>query len=74
MLNAYQIVEFKQKYNINFKMNKTINFDYLIRLSDIYSEEIVSILKSKKAQSPSDFQMNKKDVEFLFNNLQEIVL
>lgn len=55
MLNAYQIVEFKQKYNINFKMNKTINFDYLIRLSDIYSEEIVSILKSKKAQSPSDF-------------------
>ena len=73
MHNAHLITDLKQKYNVNFKMNKTISFDYLLRLCDIYSDEIVSIYKSQK-DSNSDFKIAKNEVENLFNNLREIIL
>lgn len=55
-------------------MNKKISFDYLIRLCDMFSEEILSIYKSQKTQKGDKFSIYQNDVEYLFNNLKEIIL
>lgn len=55
-------------------MNKTISFDYLLRLCDIYSDEIVSIYKSQKTLKGPEFKIYQNNVENLFNNLRETIL
>ena len=60
-----KIKEIKQKHRIHFKMDKTVNYSYLLQLSDIFCGQIERVLRDRQDKT----NQNSEEIKGLFSNL-----
>jgi len=57
--------EIKQKHRIHFKMDTTVNYHYLLQLSDIFCSQIERLLRDRQDKK----NQNSEEIMDLFSNL-----